>query len=45
MILNKSKIALKPIQNEDILLLSGWLDKVYIRKWFGEKEDWLKGNQ
>lgn len=28
-------------QEEDIPLFDKWLDKEYIKKWFGEKENWL----
>ncbi len=35
------QITLKPLTDEDIPLLSGWLDRDYIRKWFKEKEPWL----
>lgn len=41
MIINKNEIAIKPIQEEDIPLFDKWLDKEYISKWFGKKEDWL----
>lgn len=34
-------IVLIPLTDGDMPLLSGWLDKGYIKKWFGEKEDWL----
>lgn len=39
--INKSRIELKPLMNKDIPLFDKWLDKEYIKKWFGEKEDWL----
>ena len=41
MIINNNEIVIKPIQEEDIPLFDKWLDKEYIKKWFGEKEDWL----
>ncbi|MCD7974161.1 MAG: GNAT family N-acetyltransferase [Candidatus Azobacteroides sp.] len=46
MIINKSEITIKPIQDEDILLFNKWLNKEYIYKWLcpnGEeqKEAWL----
>lgn len=41
MIINNNEIVIKPIQKEDIPLFDKWLDKEYIKKWFGEKEDWL----
>lgn len=37
----KSEVVLKPLTDEGIPLLDKWLDKEYIKKWFGEKEDWL----
>ena len=44
--INKNKITLKPLRDEDIVLFSTWLDKNYIYKWLcpdGEKqrEAWL----
>jgi hypothetical protein len=39
--INKSEITLKPLMDKDIPLFDKWLDKEYINKWFGEKEDWL----
>ena len=39
--INKGGILLKPLLDEDIIILSEWLDKEYIKKWYGEKEDWL----
>ena len=39
--INKKEILLKPLNEEDISLLNTWLDKEYIQKWFGKKEDWL----
>lgn len=41
MIINNNEIVIKSIQKEDIPLFDKWLDKEYIKKWFGEKEDWL----
>lgn len=39
--INKSEIVLKSLKDEDIPLFDKWLDKEYINKWFGDKEDWL----
>lgn len=39
--INKNEIILKPLLDEDIIIFSKWLDKEYISKWFGEKDDWL----
>ena len=41
MIINNNEIVIKSIQEEDIPLFDKWLDKEYIKKWFGEKENWL----
>lgn len=41
MIVNENNLVIKPIQDEDIPLFDKWLDKEYIKKWFGDKEDWL----
>lgn len=39
--INKEEITLKQLTDEDIPLFESWLDKEYIKKWFGDKEDWL----
>jgi len=39
--INKNEIILKPLTDKDIPLFDKWLDKEYISKWFGEKDDWL----
>ena len=36
-----NEIELKPFLDEDEIILDKWLDKEYIKKWYGEKEDWL----
>ncbi|MCD7901657.1 MAG: GNAT family N-acetyltransferase [Bacteroides sp.] len=41
MIINKDEVVLKPLQDEDIPVFDKWLDKEYISKWFGDKQDWL----
>lgn len=41
MTISKNAIELKPLLDEDIVIFSKWLDKEFISKWFGEKEDWL----
>jgi len=35
------KIALRPIKDEDIILVTTWLKKEYILKWYHHPEDWL----
>ncbi|MBC1444827.1 GNAT family N-acetyltransferase [Listeria seeligeri] len=35
------KIKLRKITDEDIELLTSWLNKKYIKKWYNEPEDWL----
>lgn len=37
----RNDIGLIPLTDQDIPLLTEWLDKEYIKKWFGAKEDWL----
>lgn len=39
--INKKDIVLKPLTDEDVPFLDRWLEEEYIRKWFGNKEDWL----
>lgn len=39
--INKEEIILKKLTDKDIPLFESWLDKEYIKKWFGDKEDWL----
>ncbi|MDR0954603.1 MAG: GNAT family N-acetyltransferase [Rikenellaceae bacterium] len=41
MIGDNHKIELRVLRDEDIPLLNEWLGKEYIKKWFGEKEQWL----
>lgn len=35
------EIALRPINDEDIMLLTTWLNKEYILKWYHEPDEWL----
>ncbi|MDR1724272.1 MAG: acetyltransferase [Tannerella sp.] len=35
------KITLKQLTDSDIATVGEWLDKEYIRKWYGKKENWL----
>lgn len=39
--INKNEIVLNPLVENDITQLESWLDKKYIKKWFGDKKDWL----
>lgn len=39
--INKKELVLKPLMSEDIPHFNKWLDKEYISKWFGDKEDWI----
>ena len=39
--INREEITLKQLTDEDIPLFESWLDKEYIKRWFGDKEDWL----
>lgn len=38
---NNRGAALRPVTPADVTLLEGWLNKDYIRKWYGDPEDWL----
>lgn len=40
--INKEEVTLKSLTDHDMPLLESWLDKEYIKKWFGDKEDWLR---
>jgi len=40
--INEKDIILKPLEDEDIILFENWMDKDFIKKWFGEKKDWLE---
>ena len=40
--MGNNEIELKPFLDEDIKIFDKWLEKEYIRKWYGEKEDWLE---
>lgn len=37
----KKELALRPLNNADIALLTSWLNKDYILKWYHATEDWL----
>lgn len=39
--LNKNLISLRPATKEDFSLIEMWLNKDYIKKWYGEPEEWL----
>ncbi len=41
MTMEENPITIKPIRDKDIPLVVKWLEKEYIKKWLGEKEDWL----
>lgn len=34
-------ITLRPVEKTDMNLLSTWLNKDYIKKWYGDPEEWL----
>lgn len=36
------EITLRPLREEDVTLLTTWLNKDYILKWYHEPEEWLK---
>lgn len=38
----KAELTLRPINDEDISLLTIWLNKDYILKWYLSVEDWLE---
>lgn len=38
----KAELALRPINDEDISLLTTWLNKDYILKWYLSVDDWLE---
>jgi RimJ/RimL family protein N-acetyltransferase len=40
--INEWEIKIKPLLDEDIVIFEKWLDKEYIKKWFGNKNGWLK---
>jgi len=42
MIINEEDVFLKPLEDEDVVVFEVWLEKEYIKKWFGDKNGWLK---
>lgn len=36
-----NKLALRPLENADIPLLTSWLNKDYILRWYHDPADWL----
>ena len=41
MIIEEKDIILKSLEDEDIIVFENWMDKEYIKKWFGDKDEWL----
>ena len=37
-----NNLILKPIENKDIKLIEGWLNKEYIKKWYENPKEWLE---
>lgn len=40
-IIDKNMLSLRPIKKEDFSVIEEWLNKDYIKKWYGEPEEWL----
>lgn len=40
-IVAKDKISLRPASESDFSIIETWLHKEYIKKWYGEPEEWL----
>ena len=40
--IDEKDIILKPFEDEDIIVFENWLDKDYVKKWFGDKNEWLE---
>jgi RimJ/RimL family protein N-acetyltransferase len=39
--INKDNVFLRPANKEDFAQIEIWLNKDYIKKWYGEPEEWL----
>lgn len=40
-IIDKNEISLRQANRKDISILEVWLNKDYIKKWYGEPDEWL----
>ena len=40
-IIDKNMISLRPANKDDFNVIEVWLNKEYIKKWYGEPEEWL----
>lgn len=40
-IMDKNMISLRSAQKSDLSTIEAWLNKDYIKKWYGEAEEWL----
>lgn len=41
-IFDKNMISLRPSNKYDFPILEAWLNKEYIKKWYGEPEEWMR---
>ena len=40
-VIDKNMISLRPTNKDDFPIIEVWLNKEYIKKWYGEPEEWL----
>lgn len=40
-IVDKNMLSLRPVNKQDLPTIEVWLNKDYIKKWYGEPEEWL----
>ncbi|WRS28418.1 GNAT family N-acetyltransferase [Oscillospiraceae bacterium MB08-C2-2] len=40
-IIDKNMLSLRPVKKEDFSIIKEWLNKDYIKKWYGDSEEWL----
>lgn len=41
MMIDENMFCLRPVNKDDFFILEVWLNKKYIKKWYGEPEEWL----
>ncbi len=39
--IDENMFCLRPVNKDDFFILEVWLNKKYIKKWYGEPEEWL----
>lgn len=38
---DQARLSLRPVGSDDFVIIEAWLNKEYIRKWYGDPGEWL----